>query len=215
MVSDGPIAYPGPDQPPRRSASSSWPQAGADALAVHRGNLLVSAPQLTDPNFHRTVVLVVEHDDDGSVGLVLNRPATTEVAAVLPQWAQSGLLADPPVVFVGGPVSPDAAIGVARLGGLAPRSSPALVGDHGLVDLAAGPDEQSRIVQRLRVFVGYAGWGPGQLQAERRSGAWFVVPAHDSDVLSPEPQELWRRVLRRQPGHLQMLASFPVDLAAN
>jgi putative transcriptional regulator len=176
----------------------------------------VAAPQLTDPNFHRTVVLVVEHDENGSVGLVLNRPAATEVSAILPQWGIGGILADPPVVFVGGPVAPDVAIGLARLLGAAPPGADAgLVGEHDLVDLAAGPDEQQRSVRQLRVFVGYAGWGPGQLQAECRSGAWFVVPAQAGDLLSPEPQELWRRVLRRQPGRLAMLASFPADPAVN
>lgn len=214
-MSEGPIAYPGPDQPPRRSTPPPWSEAGTGALSVHRGHLLVSAPQLTDPNFHRTVVLVVEHDDEGSVGLVLNRPATIEVSAVMPQWGLSGLVADPPVVFVGGPVSPEVAIGMARLAGPMPPASVPLVGAHGLVDLAAGPDAQAQSVQQVRVFVGYAGWGPGQLQAERRAGAWFVVPAHDSDLLSAEPQELWRRVLRRQPGHLKMLASFPADPAMN
>lgn len=183
---------------------------------MHRGSLLVAAPQLTDPNFHRTVVLVLEHDANGSVGLVLNRPAATSVSAILPQWGLGGVLADPPVVFVGGPVAPDAAIGLARvIGGAAPGAGTGLLGEHDLVDLAAGPDEQERSVRQLRVFVGYAGWGPGQLQAECRSGAWFVVRAEEGDLLSPEPQELWRRVLRRQPGRLAMLASFPIDPAVN
>src|SRR5438270_2884093 len=133
------------------------------------GRLAVATPLLTDPNFARTVVLLLQSDDeDGALGLVLNRPTGTEVAEVLEPW---GPLAGPlPVVFTGGPVQPNAAIclGRARLGAAAPASYSNLenVPALGTVDLDAEPDELAESVSEVRVFAGYAGWSAGQLEAE-------------------------------------------------
>lgn len=179
-----------------------------------KGRLLVATPSLVDPNFDQTVVLVLEHADDGAVGVVLNRPAELAVGEPLPGWDR--LAADPPVVFVGGPVSPEAAICLGRgwpgeeVAGYEPLS------EHlGTVDLSRDPDEVAPGVQALRVFVGYAGWGEGQLEAEIGSGAWFVVDASPDDALSSEPDELWRTVLRRQGGRLAMFANFPSNPVMN
>ena len=168
------------------------------------GRLLVAAPTLIDPNFYRTVVLMLQHDEEGAVGVVLNRPSDEEVAAHLPDW--SGALAVPPVVFVGGPVQPEVAIGLVDTEG---ESS--VLGGVGVADLAAGPPDGVR----ARIFSGYAGWGPGQLEAELDERAWIVVEADQGDVFDSDPERLWSRVLRRQPGILRMLATYPIDPALN
>ncbi len=184
-----------------------------------RGRLLVASPQLSDPNFDRSVVLVLEHGDDGTLGLVLNRPTATPVADVLAPWAGAADQAPPAVIFEGGPVSPDVAVGLAgaSAGGTAGDGDAwhPVVGDVGLVDLSAGPAGRAGAPLAVRVFAGYAGWGPGQLDGELAEGAWFVVDAQASDLVAGEPADLWRAVLRRQPGALRILASYPADPAAN
>jgi len=195
---------------------------------VERGRLLVAAPLLSDPNFERTVVLIVEHDGDGTVGLVLNRPSSIPVVEAVASWVVVTSLAPPAVIFGGGPVAPDVAMGLGRV-----RHQPPLVGDVGLVDLGAQPgqppasDEPGRSGRParpggegdpdhpMRLFAGYAGWGPSQLSDELDAGAWYVVDAEESDVLSPQPSVLWRQVLRRQRSALRMLAAFPPDPSNN
>ena len=189
-----------------------------------RGRLLVANPAMPDPNFHRTVVLVLAHQDDGALGVILNRPSELDVDSPLPRWER--LVADPPVVFVGGPVAPGAAICLARvpdapdpstvgsdsagLGGWLP-----LVGELGTLDLERDPDDLTIKVDAIRVFAGYAGWGPGQLEGELEADAWFVVTAEAGDALVGDPEELWKRVLRRQGGRLALLAAYPRDPSLN
>ena|SRR5438105_1086423 len=178
-----------------------------------KGKLLVATPLLGDPNFHRTVVLMLEHGDEGAVGLVLNRPSETAVAGPLPQW--KALTADPDVVFVGGPVSTEMVIGLGRrrpeidVSGWSP-----VVGRIGTVDLD-DVDAAASTLDAVRLFAGYAGWGGGQLEDEMAARAWWTVPALPSDPLSSEPEQLWRAVLRRQPGDLRLVANFPLDPAEN
>jgi len=171
---------------------------------------------LADPNFDRTIVLMIEDNDEGSAGLVLNRPSPVPVTQALPDLSASAGLAPPSVLFVGGPVNQNTAIGLARatdpdeVDGWVP-----VAGDVGTVsvsDLEVGlPDGMAD----LRVFAGYAGWGPGQLDGEIDAGAWFVVDAHPTDPLSPDPEDLWRTVVRRQPGRTAWLANYPPDPAVN
>jgi putative transcriptional regulator len=200
---------------PRRDAPSRATISGVIAVPL-KGRLLIASPALADTNFDHTIVLVVEHSDEGALGLVLNRPSVAAVADALPGWAP--VAADPAVVFVGGPVSPDAAIGLALAaeadrGDLPDGWAPILSG-LGTVDLARDPGEVLRGVQ-VRVFAGYAGWTGGQLENELRAGGWFVVDADVDDALTTEPELLWRTVLRRQPGALAWLANFPLDPATN
>ena len=178
------------------------------------GRLLVATPSLGDPNFDRTVVLVLEHTDEGAVGLVLNRPSDTEVREPLPEW--HGLTADPSVIFVGGPVEQKAVIGLARRGsaGAEERWRP-LVGGVGIVDLGRGPDDLTSAVEDLRLFAGYAGWGASQLEGEIRAGAWWVVDALPEDACGRRPERLWTTVLRRQRPRLAMYAHYPVDPSVN
>ena len=184
----------------------------SDASLTSR--LLVATPVLQSPDFDRTVVLVLEHGEDGALGMVLNRPSETAVGETLPDWNR--LASDPGVVFVGGPVSPDAAIGVARTGtsdqteGWAP-----LFGSLGTVDLGRDPVELPVDVQNVRVFAGYAGWTEGQLDGELDAGGWFVVDAAPDDVFTAEPARLWVSVLRRQGGRLAMFATAPPHPSQN
>lgn len=178
------------------------------------GKLLVATPVLGDPNFERTVVLVLEHADEGAVGLVLNRPSETEVSEPLPEW--DPVTAFPSVIFVGGPVEQKAVIGLARQGrdGADGRWRPLVCG-VGIVDLGRGPDDLAATIEDLRLFAGYAGWGAGQLEAEIDAGAWWVVAATPEDASSPHPERLWSAVLRRQRGRLAMYANFPADPSVN
>lgn len=178
------------------------------------GRLVVATPVLGDPNFERTVVLVLEHSDEGAVGLVLNRPSDTDVGEPLPEW--DAVAADPAVIFVGGPVARTAVIGLAR--GVPAASDERwrpLVAGVGIVDLGAGPDEVAPAIERLRLFAGYAGWGPGQLEAEIDTHAWWVVDAAPDDALCADPERLWSTVLRRQRGRLAMFANYPDDPSHN
>ncbi|MBM7442803.1 YqgE/AlgH family protein [Streptomyces sp. HB132] len=196
------------------------------------GRLLVAAPALADPNFDRAVVLLLDHDEEGSLGVVLNRPTPVGVGDVLASWA--GLAGEPDVVFQGGPVSLDSALGVAVIPGDegldpgGPSPGPPLrpgagvpIGwrrVHGaicLVDLDTPPELLAAALGSLRIFAGYAGWGPGQLEGELADGAWYVVESEPGDVSSPHPENLWRAVLRRQRSELAMIATYPDDPSLN
>ncbi len=179
-----------------------------------KGKLLVATPALTDPSFRRAVVLVLEHDDSGAVGVILNRPGAVEVEAPLGAWRR--FASEPPVVFEGGPVAPDAAICVARTWpGERAAHWEAVLGTVGVLDLSIDPDLVAATVAAIRVFAGYAGWGPAQLEAEVDEAAWWVIDAAEGDALSPEPDDLWAEVLRRQGGELALFAFYPPDPALN
>lgn len=188
--------------------------------AIAAGSLLVATPLLADPNFRRTVVLVVEHaPEEGTLGVVLNRPTEVPVSRVLPPWAE--LASGPSVVFQGGPVALDSALALASVPGedepLGWRGldGPPAVSRIGLVDLDAPPEILAAEVRQLRVFAGYSGWATGQLEGEIEQGAWYVVPAEPVDAFAEDPAYLWRTVLRRQGGDLALVATFPDDPAMN
>jgi putative transcriptional regulator len=184
------------------------------------GRLLVATPLLGDPNFKRAVVLIVEHEDtEGTLGVVLNRPTKIPVGQVLEQWTE--LITDPSVLFRGGPVAQNSALALAMvpgkeepLGWRALDGAPALA-RLGLLDLDAPPRLLAPAIQSLRVYAGYAGWSPGQLDAEIDEGAWFVLPAEPGDIFAAEPEHLWRAVLQRQKGDIAFLATYPEDPGLN
>ncbi len=179
-----------------------------------RGKLLVAAPPLVDENFDRTVVLLLEHGDDGAIGVVINRPSGNEVEDLLESWAP--YTARPRVLFEGGPVEPGALIGIARMGRADETDDWAPVLDRvGTVDLQREPDEVDPAVEVVRLFVGYAGWGPGQLEGELQLGAWIVAEAEPGDAFAGDPSSLWRDVLGRQRGRTRWMATFPDDPSAN
>jgi putative transcriptional regulator len=189
-----------------------------DIEYVEAGRLLVANPLLPDPNFDRAVVLLLAYTDEGALGLVLNRPSDTELSAPLPQW--ESLAASPAVVFVGGPVQHQAVICLARASrdgaGDSLSAWRALTAEVGTLDLDADPDSlPGDLFSQVRVFAGYAGWSAGQLEGEIGVGAWWVVDAEPDDVFSDDPDELWKRVLRRQGGSLALVASYPDDPLMN
>ena len=169
------------------------------------GQLLVATPLLIDPNFWRSVVLILQHDDDGSLGLVLNRPTIQRVETHIPVWGP--LAAKPGTVHLGGPVEPSVAIGLATGQGGEPTGVPGL----SIVDLEAAPGERTSAV---RIYSGYAGWGQGQLETEIAEGSWYVVPASPDDPFD-RPEGQWSRILRRQTGHLALVSTFPDDVDLN
>ena len=181
-----------------------------------KGRLLVATPPLVDPNFDRTVIYVLEHHDAGAVGVVINRPSDEALDGPLDRWVD--LQGAPSAVFSGGPVEESALIALAE-------TKLPLDGDDGLLapisgtiasaDLTADPAIVAAAVNEVRVFRGYAGWGPGQLEGEIEAGAWLVLDSEPGDVFSHEPDELWRSVLRRQSGRLAWLANAPDDLSSN
>jgi putative transcriptional regulator len=177
-----------------------------------KGRLLVALPPLVDENFDRTVVLVLEHGDAGALGVILNRPGERRVDDLLAPWAPH--VAMPDVFFEGGPVEIESIIGVAICERTDDSDGPSL-DTIGTVDLSVPPDEHDPPVDQVRLFVGYAGWGPDQLEAELAAGAWIVADFVPDDVFSVEPSELWRSVLRRQGGRIAWMANYPDDLAAN
>jgi len=184
------------------------------------GRLLVATPVLSDPNFRRTVVLVVEHEEEqGTLGVVLNRPTQVPVDQVLEPW--NDLATSPSVVFSGGPVAPNSALALALVPGTDepvgwhPLDGAPAVARLGLVDLDAPPGLLAPAVASLRVYAGYAGWSVGQLEAEIGEGAWYVLPAEPGDAFCAEPERLWPAVLRRQGGELAYVATYPDDPSLN
>jgi putative transcriptional regulator len=179
------------------------------------GRLLVASALLTDPNFNRTVVFLLDHDSGGTLGVVLNRPGELTVADTLPPW--SDLAGDPGLIFRGGPVGRDAALALGALTrvpvdpGAEPLGWRKVAGHIGLVDLDAVPEFLRPAVDHLRVFAGHAGWAPGQLDSEIAAGAWLVVDAAPTDVFSVAPERLWSTVARRLPGTSAFLSTMPED----
>lgn len=172
------------------------------------GVLLVASTELSDGVFDQTVVLVLDADESGSLGVVLNREATIDLRNALPAWAP--LVSEPKVLFEGGPVSQEGAICLAspRRPEEEPPGWRSLFDAVGLLHLDTPVEIADGAYRDLRIFAGYAGWAPGQLERELDQGWWHVVRATYADVYDPEPDTLWRRVLRRQGGELALLASW-------
>jgi putative transcriptional regulator len=180
----------------------------------HTGRLLVAAPSLDDPNFERAVILVLDHDEDGALGVVLNRASAVTVRDTLLGWNE--LASAPPVVFGGGPVEPTAIVALgSAASGVTPDGWTPILDRIRLVDLDDDPVLAASDLDHLRIFAGYAGWAPGQLEDELLQGAWFDVDAEPGDVFTDDPDALWHRVLARQGGRLRLLATFPDDPTMN
>jgi putative transcriptional regulator len=178
-----------------------------------RGQLLIAGPTLEDPNFWRTVVLVVEHSDEGALGLVLNRPSESTVGEAVPQLVT---VADPEDdVLVGGPVGQEAVIVLADF---EDPDEAALIAFENVGVMAAGDgaDEELGLgVRRARVFAGHSGWGPGQLDGELERGDWILEPAQLGDAFSGDARSLWSEVLTRKGGSYALLARMPADPSMN
>jgi len=181
-------------------------------MASLRGKLLIAGATLPDPNFARTVVLVCEHSEEGALGLVLNRAGELLVAESAPELAD--LFDDAATIDEGGPVQPDALLVLAEFDDVSHAAIPVL-GTVGLLGDGSQIDDLVAVTRRARLFAGYAGWGPGQLDAELERDDWFVAPAGIDDIFDPDAEELWRRVLSRKGGHFAVVARMPIDPSVN
>lgn len=175
------------------------------------GKLLISGSGLWDPNFRRTVVLIGHHDEEGAVGVVLNRVTEVSVLEAVPPLAD--LVEPDATLFIGGPVQPQAAVVVADLAEPA-RMEVVAFDSIGFLPENADPEQLGQI-RRARVFSGYAGWGPGQLESEMEGGSWIVEPALAEDVFTSEPNRLWETVLRRKGHEFDVLRLMPMDPSLN
>lgn len=193
------------------------------------GDLLVATPRLVDPNFDRTVVYVIEHQEAGTLGVVINRVSDISCAAAVPRWASR--FDEGSAVGLGGPVEPQGllALGTTARGqpstslpttGAGVTSSSAddswrsVSGGVGLVDLTSDPDELDAEVVAVRIYGGHAGWGPGQLRGELQAGCWWVFDSAPGDLVT-DAETLWFEVLGRQPTPAGLLANYPDDPALN
>jgi putative transcriptional regulator len=176
--------------------------------ARQTGRLLIAGPSLGDVNFDRTIVYLLEHGPDGALGVIINRPSDFPVGEALPLWSEA--VGTPAVVFSGGPVEASVALGLARVHDRVDCPGWSGVdGAIGSVDLGMDPQAIAAGVDVARVFVGYAGWGAGQLDDELAGGAWFVIDAEPDDLFSPEPEHLWGEVLRREEAQAAMTSANP------
>lgn len=172
------------------------------------GSLLVATPLIGEGIFERAVILVVDHSDEGAFGVILNLPSEVPVDEILPAWGEA--VSPPSVIFQGGPVGEDSALGIVvlergvSLPGLRPFTD-----TFALVDLDSDPAALHGLLG-VRTFVGYSGWSAGQLEDELAENSWFVVPAEVED-LTADTATLYQRVLRRAGGiaalHSTYLAS--------
>jgi putative transcriptional regulator len=177
-----------------------------------RGQLLVAGPALLDPNFWRTVVLIVEHNDEGALGLVLNRPSETSVGEAVPQL---GDLLDPTQqLFIGGPVQPSSVIVLAEFEDPADAALIAF-DDVGVLGTGPSAEQLTAGIRAGRAFLGHAGWGPGQLDGELERGDWILEPAMLDDAFSVEARRLWSEVLTRKGGSYALVARMPADPSMN
>jgi putative transcriptional regulator len=185
----------------------------ADSLPESlKGQLLVAAPALLDPNFHRTVVLVGEHGEEGAMGVVLNRPSRVSVAEAVEPLVE--LVGGDELVFVGGPVQPEAIVVLGEFE--EPEHAASLVlAEVGFLPGEIESGEDVGPLARVRVFAGYAGWGPGQLEGELAESSWILEPAVPNDVFAADPVALWSDVLRRKGGPYAVLSMMPPDPTLN
>ncbi|MBL89133.1 MAG: hypothetical protein CL517_02515 [Actinobacteria bacterium] len=177
-----------------------------------RGKLLLATPELMDSNFHRSVVLVIEHNNDGAIGVVLNRQTEITSTEVLPKWVFSS--SSDSLLFWGGPVQQESLLAL----GLLNQDSAAL--QNNLLNRITVIDLNQEIIDSelftsARLYSGYSGWSPGQLNAEISSGGWIVAEANDNDPFVDQPTDLWSEVLERQEGFISRLAQYPDDPRMN
>ena len=174
-------------------------------VVPHRGSLLVATPQLEDPNFRRSVILMIEHGQEGSLGVVLNRPSTDSLETLLPTWLTSEVSS--PTVFVGGPVQPDALLALLPTSSAVSGSSK-ISEQISMLDLEADMNLTEIDIDKVRFYFGYAGWSPGQLRLEIEEGAWWTFDS-TPDELTCDPSECWQNVLARQRSAARLLSIYP------
>jgi putative transcriptional regulator len=173
-----------------------------------KGRLIVASPVLEDPNFRRSVVLMIEHGPEGAIGVVLNRPTDVSARGALPDFSDA--LPESSRIHLGGPVEPDSFILLADFA--APDEAAAITfASVGVVD----PERPAPTMHAVRAFGGYAGWSAGQLEDELAEEAWIEADAQPGDVFTDEPDRLWSRVLDRKGGSYRLVARMPEDPSLN
>lgn len=177
-----------------------------------RGRLLVASPTLVDPNFLRTVILVTEHSHEGAMGVVLNRPSPAEVGEAVPELAS--LVGNDSPVYIGGPVQREALIVLADFRDRGAAAT-IVVADVGFVSADVDTEILEHATRQARVFAGYAGWGPGQLEAEVEEDAWIVEAPVPGELFAEHADTLWEAVLERKGGRFALLARMPIDPSLN
>jgi putative transcriptional regulator len=176
-----------------------------------QGRLLISSGGLYDPNFRHTVVLVGEHNSDGALGMVLNRALNVTVREAIPTLGD--LVPPGEALFQGGPVQPASPVLLAEFE--RPESADILVfGSVGFLVGEVAPEAEAGIL-RARVYSGYSGWGPGQLENEMAADSWIVESPLEDDVFTDSPDLLWSRVLERKGPAYRQLSRMPYDPSMN
>lgn len=176
-----------------------------------RGQLLISSGGLFDPNFRHTVVLIGEHGEEGAIGVVLNRRLAATVAETVPSLTT--LVPAEARLFRGGPVQPQSPVLLAQLANPGVADLP-VFGSIGFL-IGHVPAEVRSEIRRARVFAGYSGWGPGQLEGELAEESWIVEPALEDDVFTDDPDTLWSRVLQRKGPAFDLMSEIPFDPRMN
>lgn len=184
------------------------------ASTLHKGMVLVAMPNLLDPNFRQTIVLLCEHGQEGSMGIVVNRPTTVPLTTVLP--GEEALRGRPDRIFSGGPVQRNALM-VLYQGLPSPRAISVLGDLHlsGDPELISDPERFLCSEERIRFYLGYAGWSPGQLQMELEAGGWNAVPGDSGIVFQSDPVRLWPRMMQDLGGEFSVYAQMPPDPGLN
>jgi len=177
-----------------------------------RGKLLLATPELIDSNFFRSVILVLEHSNEGAIGVVLNRQSDLYSVDVLPKWGESkdsSLL-----LHWGGPVEEESLL---ALGLYDENAKDEIIEGIGCIKvLNLNPETLDMTsVLNARLYSGYAGWSAGQLSTEISNGGWIVAELTDTDPFVNDPGDLWSMVLARQKGFISKLAQYPDDPRMN
>lgn len=176
------------------------------------GRMLIASPSIFDPNFRQTVLLIARHDEEGAMGVVLNRPTEATIGEAAPQLLGLAESAEP--IYYGGPVQPTSLVLLAEFDDPEDAALPVL-GDIGFVAIGTELDKVGELTRRTRAFAGHAGWGPGQLEAELERDDWIVESASHDEVFSERAGELWQRVLGRKGGQFALMARMPFDPSVN
>lgn len=178
------------------SALSAQAQQEFSPGSLEKGILLVASPSLSDPNFHQTVLLIVEHGRGGTVGLILNRPTNVLVSEVLPDFTV--LKRTTHRLFAGGPVELTQLVLLFRLTQLLPDTRQIVDGIYvGTPRVLERIMTQPKSTETFRAFSGFAGWAPGQLEHEMLEGAWGVLPSNAFNIFDKDPATLWPDSIRR------------------
>lgn len=177
------------------------------------GILLIADPFLKDPNFARTVVLLCEHQDQGSFGFIVNRPFEQKLDELIPDV----LIPNIPV-FLGGPVQMDTVHFIHQLPDLITGGAEVSPGLYWGGDFAAAiqlVNSNSDEARKIKFFIGYSGWSEGQLQGELDDKSWILSAITPALLFSSEGQEIWKQSLRNMGHSFAMMANFPIDPTLN